>query len=595
MTTSTAQLPSSVLGGARLAVLRSRFDGIARKMANAVLRAGRSGVLNRAKDLSCAIVTPDCRLLTAADSLPIHVLSGPDLMARAMHDFHPELRRGDAFLHNSPYHGCSHAADHTVLVPVIDEVGVHHFTVLVKAHQADIGDSAPTTYFAGARDVYEEGALIFPAVRVQQDYRTNEDIVRMCRARIRVPDQWYGDFLAMVGAARTGERALLALGEELGWDLLRSFSDQWIDYGRRRAEAAIAALPDGVAHGSSTHDPMPGTPPDGVRVTATVTLKPAERRIVVDLRDNLDVLPCGLNVSEACARTAALIGIFNGLDADIPKNAGSLSRVDVLIRDNSTIGGGRHPVSFSVATTNLADRIVAAVQMAMGTLCAEAVAEVGSVNPPHKGVVSGSDPRSGQAYINQLFLGSTGGPASRHGDAWLTYSHAGNGGLCFIDSIEMAELHHPIRIHSRRLLTDSEGAGEHCGAPSLEVELGPTLSQMQIAYVSDGVSNPAQGVRGGTAGGPAAQSVRRRYGAAEAIAPVGRVVLEPGDTVLSVGTGGGGYGAAFRRSVEAVAADVRDRRVSTARAAEVYGVSLDAAGTVDLDETARLRRTKEVE
>lgn len=92
------------LSGGRLAILRSRIDGIVRTMANAVLRAGRSGVINRAKDLSCAIVTPDCALLSAADSLPIHVLSGPDLMARTMHDFHPQLRRGDAFLHNSPSH-----------------------------------------------------------------------------------------------------------------------------------------------------------------------------------------------------------------------------------------------------------------------------------------------------------------------------------------------------------------------------------------------------------------------------------------------------------------------------------------------------------
>ena len=61
--------------------------------------------------------------------------------------FHPVLRRGDAFLHNSPYHGCSHPADHTILVPVIDDAGVHRFTVLAKAHQADCGNaSRPPTW-----------------------------------------------------------------------------------------------------------------------------------------------------------------------------------------------------------------------------------------------------------------------------------------------------------------------------------------------------------------------------------------------------------------------------------------------------------------
>ena len=42
----------------------------------------------------------------------------------------------------------------------------------------------------------------------------------MCRMRIRVPEQWWGDYLALLGAARIGERELLALGREVGWDAL---------------------------------------------------------------------------------------------------------------------------------------------------------------------------------------------------------------------------------------------------------------------------------------------------------------------------------------------------------------------------------------
>jgi N-methylhydantoinase B/oxoprolinase/acetone carboxylase alpha subunit len=51
-----------------------------------------------------------------------------------MASFHPTLKRGDAFLHNSSYHCNSHAADHTIIVPVVDDAGVHRFTVLAKAH-----------------------------------------------------------------------------------------------------------------------------------------------------------------------------------------------------------------------------------------------------------------------------------------------------------------------------------------------------------------------------------------------------------------------------------------------------------------------------
>ena len=82
-------MEKTVLNGAELAILINRFEGIARKMTNTLYRTGRSGVLNRARDFSCCIVTADCQLLATADSLPIHVLVGPDMMAQAMKDFHP--------------------------------------------------------------------------------------------------------------------------------------------------------------------------------------------------------------------------------------------------------------------------------------------------------------------------------------------------------------------------------------------------------------------------------------------------------------------------------------------------------------------------
>ena len=108
-------------------------------------------------------------------------------------------------------------------MPVFHE-GEHLFTVGIKAHQADVGNSQPTTYFAAARDVYHEGALIFPCVQVQRDYRDIDDIVRMCRRRIRVPDQWFGDYLAAIGAARIGERRLKAFIDKYGAKAVRPSS-----------------------------------------------------------------------------------------------------------------------------------------------------------------------------------------------------------------------------------------------------------------------------------------------------------------------------------------------------------------------------------
>ncbi|MBT4720416.1 MAG: hydantoinase B/oxoprolinase family protein [Rhodospirillaceae bacterium] len=573
---------NSKLDGAKLAILSNRLGGICRKMGNTLLRTGRSGVLNRAKDFSCCIVTKDCELLTAEESLPIHVLSGPDLMARSMHEFHPNLKKGDVFLHNSPYHGDSPPADHTLLMPVIDDAGVHHFTLLAKAHQADIGNSIPTTYHGTARDVYEEGALIFPAVKVADNYQVIDDIIRMCRMRIRVPDQWYGDFLAMLGAAYIGERELLALGAEIGWGTLHGFTDQWFDYSEKRMIQAIQSMPAGSATAQSTHDAIPGTPAEGITITSKVTIDTNAAMIEVDLTDNSEALACGLNVSEACTRTSAMIGIFNSVDNSVPKNAGAFRRVKLHLKDNGVVGIPRHPISCSASTTNLADRIQNSTMRAMAEIGdGLGMGEIGCFCPPSTSVVSGTDPRNGKPYVNQLFLGHTAGAGAPFEDAWMTMLHAGNGGMCYIDSVELDEIYTPIRVTKRHLIPDSEGAGRFRGAPGIEVELGPVDCRMEAGFVADGNIHNPLGARAGGAAAHSDQFRRLPGGTLERLEQCSQIWIEDGETLVSIACGGGGYGDPKSRDADRVLRDVAEGLVSRERAAEIYGVIITEAMQID--------------
>ncbi|MFJ3149893.1 hydantoinase B/oxoprolinase family protein [Pseudomonas putida] len=586
------QTSHSSTSGVQLAVITNRLEGIARKMANTLLRSGRSGVLNIARDFSCCIVTADCDLLAAAESLPIHVLCGPDMMSRTMKEYHPELSRGDAFLHNSPYHGCSHPADHTILVPVIDDQGIHRYTVVAKAHQADCGNSEPTTYMGSARDVYHEGALIFPAVKIQSQYRNVEDVIRMCKMRIRVPEQWWGDYLAMMGAARIGERELLALGEELGWQTLEDYSRDYLNYSEQRMISAINKLAAGKTKGQSTHDPLfESMPETGLTVTSKVTIDNQQGKVVIDLTDNPDSLACGLNLSEACARTAAMVGVFNSVEHSVPKNAGSFRRIDILLREGCVVGIPVHPTSCSVATTNLADRVANSVQTAIAELEDGAgLAECGAVIPPSIGVISGIDPKTGHAFINQLFLGFTGGAGAPFADAWQTIGHVGNAGLCFQDSVELDEMRHPLLIRSRSFVTDSEGAGRFNGARSMFVEFGPVGCAMDLGYVSDGHINAPKGVRGGLPGAASKQYRRHVDGALEALPGGALIHLLDGETILSYSCGGGGYGHPHERAPEQVRKDVSEGYLTASRARDVFGVVVDEHGLgVDLKATQALR------
>ncbi len=577
-----------------LAVLSRRLDAIARKMQHTLVRSSRSGVISSGHDCSCCLLTADAELLSAAQTIPIHVMSGADAMARSMANLHPDLRAGDAFLHNSPYLGCTHAADLTVLVPVVDDEGRHQFTMLAKAHQADIGNARPTTYMAEARDLYEEGAVIFPAVRIQRDHQTIDDIVRLGMARIRAPEQWRGDLLALIGAARAGEADILELAAEVGWADLQAFARAWLDYSEGRMHEVVAALPRGRATGESRHDPFPGTPEEGVRVRATVELDPAEGRIAVDLRDNLDCLPCGLNLSEACARSSALIGVFNAIGRDVPANAGSVRRVTVLLREGCVVGIPTPETSCSVATTNLADRVVNAVQMAMAALPGDlGMAEAGAIEGPAGAVISGLDQRrGGRSYINQMALAGTAGAASPREDAWLTMGNACTAGMWMMDSAEVSELKYPLRVIERRLMTDSEGAGRFCGAPACRVAYEPIGGSLRIAYACDGSANPANGVAGGLSGAPAKQWLRGPSGEQVDLPAVGDLTLQPGESVVAVTTGGGGYGNPLERETERVGHDVREGSITAERARAVYGVVCDGGGSVDAEQSALLRAGK---
>jgi N-methylhydantoinase B len=572
-----------------MAVIQSRLERVVREMINTLLRSARAGVLGIARDFSCCLLTADDELLAWAESIPIHVMSGPDLMSRWMKTFHPQLRRGDAFLHNSPYHGNSHAADWSILIPVLDDDGVHRFTVLAKAHQGDCGNAEPTTYSYNARDVYEEGALIFPCVRAQTDYRDNEDLIRMCRLRIRVPDQWWGDYLAVMGAARIGERRLLALLRELGAERLQAYSRQWFDHSEQRMVDAIRALPAARVSATTCHDPLP-TVPAGVPIKVTVDVDPVEARITVDLRDNPDCLPAGINHSEACARTAAMIGVFNSIGRDVPSNAGSFRRLDILLRENCCVGIPRHPASCSAATIDLTARVVGPVQRCFAALGDDVgMADFAFAAPPAGAVISGRDPRSGEPFVNQLCLAVTGGAGGPDADGWLTAYDAGAAGMLYKDSVEMDEIKHPIRVLEQRLLPDTAGDGRFRGAPGARVRFQATDATITVMTNSDGSVHSSQGARGGHGGAASAQWVVRPDGTRVELPGFHRHDLQPGDVMVSHAGGGGGYGPPHERPAELVRRDAAEGWITRGRADDVYGVVLDAGGAIDAAATSARR------
>jgi N-methylhydantoinase B len=283
----------------------------------------------------------------------------------------------------------------------------------------------------------------------------------------------------------------------------------------------------------------------------------------------------------------------NSIHEDLPVNAGCFRRMRVLLRENCCVGIPVHPASCSAATTNLADRVTNAVHQAMAKSGdGIGLAELGMALPASIGVVSGVDPRTGEPFVNEVFLGFGAGGASPVCDGWLTIAVPCSGGMILRDSVELDELRHPILVEAQRIVPDSEAPGRWCGSPNVLVEYGPVGTSMTVLYAADAVVNPALGVRGGHAGKPSGQQKRTATGELVELDAVGSLVLADQERVIGYYGGGGGYGPPFERDPQLVRRDVEEGWITSERAREVYGVELDPHGRVDLDAT-RLRREEQ--
>jgi len=92
--------------------------------------------------------------------------------------------------------------------------------------------------------------------------------------------------------------------------------------------------------------------------------------------------------------------------------------------------------------------------------------------------------------------------------------------------------------------------------------------------VSDGCVNPPLGARGGLAGSGSQQLRQRANGTTEVLPACAQVKLAPGETIVSISCGGGGYGPPRERDPARVRSDVAERWISPERARSVYGLDI---------------------
>ncbi|MDT6942435.1 hydantoinase B/oxoprolinase family protein [Brucella pseudogrignonensis] len=592
---ATAYSTATKLSMFQVVVLRRRFESVVREMSNTLAKTGRSGVLNTALDFSCTVTDSRFQSLSAGQGLPVHT-GAIHLIPQAVVDkFGEDMKPGDCFVNNSSYHGNTHCADFTLCSPVFYG-GEIVFYSIARAHFSDMGFPTPDTYAPLAQDYYQEG-LMLPCVRIQKEGVDVPEVIDICQANIRAPEIFYGDYLATLGAVRTGERRVLEICEEFGVSVVKQFLTEYQDYADAMASEAIAQLPAGCVSKEFFHDSVLPEYPVGIPVRAKLSVDPENRQIEIDLRDNIDNLPLGINMNEATVLACCATAIMNILGPEVPRCAGALRRVTILMRDGSAIGKPKFPAATCASTTNLAHILIEHLQSMFADLRPGLGTAYGTIGHPASApVVSGSDSRfEHRTFVNQIMLGYWGGPASSGYDGWLTYGSGTTQGMLWQSSVEVVEYQQPVIVEKLEIRTDSFGPGKWIGGGGASCVLRARADTLRFTCNSGARAFPPPGTAGGKAGAPNLAWKQTSDGQLVELPIFFDVEIKPGERLVSEGCGGGGYGRPTERDPAKVLRSVEDGLITVESARETYLVEITATSTgfaIDIDATRALRSAK---
>jgi len=571
-----------------LEIVEGTLASVEKEVETAIGRTARSPMIRDAHDYRAGIHDAKLRKLTGRSySALVHPVA---------RDFPPEtMRPGDVFFHNDVYlseGGIGHLPDLCVTVPVFFEGSVVAF-VQAFGHHDDIGGAVPGSMPSHARSVYEEGLMVPPIKLWDQGVR-NEAALRIMTRNSRMPDSLAADLDSECGACRMGARRVSELFERYGRDTAQACFDAIVDKTTQTYRREILTkIPDGeyVWEDYAEHDGVDPPRLHRQRITLTKTTD----KIVIDFTGTSPqakgpINHCG-NYADGNFLKKWLAPILRNL-ADTPErmaeldvNEGVVPLIEMRFPPRGTLLTPIFP-----APTNARTFVILRL---LGVLAGVLAKAVGGRMPADQETIRytgvyGTD-QDGEPYLMREVLG--GGSGGRF------YADGEDTIHVVPDSrnipVEFAESRWPFLVERLGLARDSGGPGRFRGGLGYEKHLR-MLVDASFMSIADRSILSCWGVNGGRAGRPF--EVVIDPGGPRERAVDGLADQEPvraGEVIRIRTTGGGGWGDPLDRDVAAVAADVRDGKVSVPGARDDYGVVISedvAEPAADRAATAGLRR-----
>ncbi|MGE8067996.1 hydantoinase B/oxoprolinase family protein [Pseudomonas sp. NPDC089569] len=570
-----------------LAVVRGALETAQREMTITLEKTGRSSVFNLAHDYSNALFDHLPEMILQGQDIPIHLGSLIPAMKCVADFFGDDIQQGDVIYHNDPAYKGSHILDCCMYKPVFYK-GELVFWTVCKGHLTDIGGPVPAGYNPDAREIYAEGLRI-PPVKLWSQGRRREDVINLLLTNMRARAYQEGDLNAQYGACNVGERHLLELLDRYGVEQVRACIAELKDMADRHMRALLRDVPDGVYTGTAVLEDS-GHGLGELSITAQVEIRGDEAHVLIESPPQV---PYFINSYAGNSVSGVYLGLMMFAQVPPPYNEGLYRCVSVELGPPGTLCNAREPAPHVNSTTTPMETLADAVRMALEQAAPDRVtASWGHASGIN---IAGHDPRNNNDEYVTMVLASiiSGAGANKVMDGWPACGPLCCFGALMSGDIELLEYSYPILIHRYSLMTDSGGAGEFRGGSGTCIEIEPLNHGMTVVGFGEGRQLPASGAAGAINAllEPKLGRLthRKADGEERHFIHNAQIVAQPGDRVINVNPGGGGYGDPLRRPVASVLNDVRNGLVSLEGARLEYGVVIDGNGQVD-DAATRARR-----
>jgi 5-oxoprolinase (ATP-hydrolysing) len=514
-----------------LEIFNNLFMSIAEQMGARLESTAQSVNIKERLDFSCALFDPDGNLIANAPHMPVHLGSMGSSVQEVIRRRGADMKPGDVYAVNDPYHGGTHLPDVTVITPVFNSPPASTtslrvagrpeilFFVAARGHHAEIGGLTPGSMPATSRNVHEEGVLFDNWLLVENGrFREQETVDLLTSACFpsRNPTTNIADLRAQIAANEKGVEEVSKMIEHFGLDVVLAYMRHVQD----NAEEAVRRVIDALHDGEYSYEMD-----SGAVIKVRVTVDRADRSATIDFTGTSAQLETNFN-APASVTTAAVLYVFRTLVADdIPLNDGCLRPLRIVVPPRSLLAP-EYPAAVVAGNVETSQAVTGALYAALG-IQAEGS---GTMN----NVTFGNDRH--QYYET---VGSGSGAGAGFDGASVVQTHMTNSRLT---DPEVLEWRFPVFVDSFAIRHGSGGDGRWRGGDGAVRRLR-FREPMAISLLSGHRRIPPYGMAGGRPGALGRNRVERAEGMVVDLPGAGSVDVDMDDVLVVETPGGGGYGA----------------------------------------------------